>query len=210
VHLIYSYSKNILSNVLSKFNCILIIVVFFVAYGTIAQEYLKSGTVEEQFNSMLDKSETYKQFKVIPRSDLKKFRNNFRDTLSQRKADYLKSNGTIATQQTEIEQLKIELNSTQEDLQKTKNEKDSIMFLGMPMSKLTYKALMWSLLGLSLAALLFFIYRFRTSNQATFDIRKQLSETQLAFDAYKKRALDKEQKISRMLQDELNKSNKNK
>jgi len=130
--------------------------------------------------------------------------------LSLRKADYFNSESTITSQLAEIEQLKTELSSTQDILQKTNSEKDSIQFLGIPMSKLKYKGLMWTLLGLSLAGLLFFIYRFRNSNQATLDIQKEFSETQLAFDAYKKRALDKEQKISRMLQDELNKTNKSK
>jgi len=202
-------NKKILNNVFKRLNCILIVCAV-VSYNTIAQDYLKSGSVEEQFNNMLDESETYQQFKVIPRSDLKKFRSNFRDTLSLRKADYLKSQSTISSQQTEIEQLQTELGSTQETLQKTNNEKDSIQFLGLPMSKLKYKGLMWTLLGLSLAGLLYFIYRYRNSNQATLDIQKELSETQLAFDAYKKRALDKEQKISRMLQDELNKTTKSK
>ncbi len=208
MHLIKN--KNILSSVLRKFSCILIIAVLGVGNGAEAQDYLKSGTLEEQYNKMLDKSETYKQYKVIPRSDLKKFRSNFRDTLSQTKANYLQSQSTIASQQSEIEQLQTELGSTQNILQKTNDEKDSINFLGIPMSKLKYKGLMWTLLGLSLAALLFFIYRYRNSNLATLDIQKELSETQLAFDAYKKRALDKEQKISRMLQDELNKTSKSK
>lgn len=207
MHLIVNIK--ILNSVFKKLNCIVIIFVL-VNNSTVAQDYLKSGTVEEQFNNMLDKSETYKEYKVIPRSDLKKFRRNFRDTLSLRKVDYLQAQTTISNQLTEIELLKTELSSTQDILQKTNNEKDSILFLGIPMSKLKYKGLMWTLLGLSLAGLLFFIYRFRNSNQATLDIQKEFSETQLAFDAYKKRALDKEQKISRMLQDELNKTNKSK
>jgi len=204
-------NENMLSRLLNKLIGIVIIVIVFGGYSTlVAQDYLKEGKLEEQFNSMLEKSETYKQYKVIPRVDLRKFRSNFKDTLSLSKADYLKSQSTIESQQLEIDQLKTELGTTQDTLQKTNSEKSSIQFLGISMSKLKYKGLMWTLLGLSLAALLFFIYRYRNSNIATQGIRKQLSETQLAFDAYKKRALDKEQKISRMLQDELNRVNKSK
>lgn len=204
-------NENMLSRLLKKLICITIIVIVCGSYSTVlAQDYLKKGKLEVQFDSMLEKSETYKQYKVIPRVDLRKFKSNFKDTLSLSKADYLKSQSTIESQQLEIDQLKTELGTTQDSLQKTNNEKSSIQFLGISMSKLKYKGLMWTLLGLSLAALLFFIYRYRNSNIATQGIRKQLSETQLAFDAYKKRALDKEQKISRMLQDELNRVNKSK
>lgn len=204
-------NENMLSRLLKKLICIAIIVIVCGSYSTVlAQDYLKKGKLEVQFDSMLEKSETYKQYKVIPRVDLRKFKSNFKDTLSLSKADYLKSQSTIESQQLEIDQLKTELGTTQDSLQKTNNEKSSIQFLGISMSKLKYKGLMWTLLGLSLAALLFFIYRYRNSNIATQGIRKQLSETQLAFDAYKKRALDKEQKISRMLQDELNRVNKSK
>jgi len=172
------------------------------------QDHLSSGILEQQYNTMLEKSETYQQYKVIPRSELRKFRSNFKDSLSRSKAELFKSESTIEIQLTEIDQLKSELGITQNQLQETNKEKDSIKFFGISMSKIKYKGLMWTLLGLSLAALLFFIYRYKTSNTATHGIRKQLDETQLAFDAYKKRALDKEQKISRMLQDELNRTNK--
>jgi len=56
VHLIVN--KKILSSVFKRLNYILFFVVL-VSYHTVAQDYLKSGTVEEQFNNMLDKSETY-------------------------------------------------------------------------------------------------------------------------------------------------------
>jgi len=202
--------ENMLSKLRKKLIGLLIVSITFSGYNSVAQDYLKEGMLEEQYNSMLEKSETYKQYKVIPRGDLRKFRSNFKDTLSLTKSDYLNSQNTIESQQLEIDQLKTELGTTQNVLQKTNDEKSSIQFLGISMSKLKYKGLMWTLLGLSLAALLYFLYRFRNSSLATQGIQKQLSETQLAFDAYKKRALDKEQKISRMLQDELNKVNKSK
>lgn len=195
-------------NILFRKTDLIILIALLIGFTATGQDYLKSGTISKQYNSMLEKAETYKQYKVIPRTDLKKFKNNILDSLGKSKAEYLRTQSTVNTQQTEIEQLKSELSSTQDELQQTTNEKSSINFLGVNMSKLKYKGLMWTLLGLTFSALLFFIYRFRNSSMATHGIRKQLSETQLAFDAYKKRALDKEQKISRMLQDEINKSNK--
>jgi Skp family chaperone for outer membrane proteins len=114
---------------------------------------------------------------------------------------------TIDEQNSEIEELQSNLQSTQENLDNVNAEKDSINFLGMPFSKGGYMMLMWGIVGLLVLALLFFIYRYKNSNATTREARKRLDETEREFDAYRTKALEKEQKLGRMLQDERNKSN---
>lgn len=178
----------------------------FLTIGVTAQDYLESGTIDEQYNRLVDKAETYQQYKVITRRYLKKYQQNVIDSLNAAKDKLINTQNQVSSQQSEIDRLNSQLTDTQNILQQTNLEKESISFLGINLRKFQYKLLMWTLLALAIAALVFYILRYNTSNSIAKEIRKELSDIQAAFDAYKKRALDKEQKISRMLQDELNKN----
>lgn len=189
-----------------KFLIFTIIASCFTAYLANAQDYLKSGSIDEQYNRLVKESESYQQYKVITRKYLNKYQSNVIDSLNASKDKLITIKKQVESQQTEIAQLRTQLTDTQNILQQTNSEKESISFLGINLKKMQYKLLMWTLLGLAIGALIFYILRYNTSNSLTKEIRKELVDIQAAFDAYKKRALDKEQKISRMLQDELNRN----
>ena len=53
-----------------------------------------------------------------------------------------------------------------------------------------------------------FVSRFRTSNRITKESKAKLAETELEFEGFRQRSLEREQQIRRKLQDELNR-NKN-
>ena len=84
-------------------------------------------------------------------------------------------------------------------------QKDSIKFLGIEFSKSTYNLLVWSLIGILIILLLYFIYRFKNSNVVTVKAKTDLQELEEEFAVHKKKSLDREQKLRRKLQDEINK-----
>lgn len=186
-----------------------LLLIFICTYSVNAQVNteadLTKGTLNEQFKSMLDASESYKIYKVIRRSYLDRFKSNINDSIGEVRQKLIDTRQQINDQQNEIASLKSELNSTNENLSSVSNEKDSISFLGIPVGKSKYKSIMWSIAAALLGGLLFFFYRFYKSNQVTSETQKNLDELHNDFDSYKKRAIEKEQKIMRRLQDELNK-----
>src|SRR5690606_9610516 len=110
-------------------------------------------------------------------------------------------------QQREIDSQRAELINTHQELDRVNEEKDSITFLGVPFSKGGYMAFMWGLVGLLVLALVFFIYRYKQSHTHTVEARNNLVTTEKEFDAYREKALEKEQRLGRQLQDERNKNN---
>ena len=80
---------------------------------------------------------------------------------------------------------------------------------GIPMSKSGYNVLMWSIIAGLLGLLLLFIYRFKNSNTITRNANKALAEIEEEFEEHRKVALEREQKVRRQLQDELNKQKSN-
>jgi hypothetical protein len=75
----------------------------------------------------------------------------------------------------------------------------------MQMSKGGYNALMWTIIAGLFALLLFFIYKFKNSNTITKQAKKALLETEEEYEEYRRNSLEREQKVRRQLQDEINK-----
>jgi len=111
----------------------------------------------------------------------------------------------VANQSKEIDVLKTNLAETESTLTTTNLEKDSMSLFGIQMSKTGYNVLLWSIIGGLLAFLLFFIFKFKNSNTITRNAKRLLAETEEEFEEHRKRALEREQKVMRRLQDELNK-----
>ena len=126
------------------------------------------------------------------------------------KEEIVTSNKTIEEQKLKIENLKAELNNTQNNLNQVTEEKDQISFFGIATDKSTYQTIMWVIVFALVLILVFFIYKYKQSNVLTKEAKKNLAENEAQFDEYRKKSLEKQQKLGRQLQDEKNKQNKNK
>ena len=77
---------------------------------------------------------------------------------------------------------------------------------GMQLGKTNYNVLMWSIVAALFALLIFFILKFKGSNSLTRDAKLKLEEVEAEFEEHRKIALEREQKVRRQLQDEINKN----
>jgi hypothetical protein len=170
--------------------------------------YLDEGSIEEQFDYMMTKSNRYEDYKVVKINSLNKFKSNVYDSLNLVKKNLLDSKSLENNQKSEIASLKNELQSFKNELDETKNSKDSMQFLGMDLPKSTYNTIMWVFIlgSLLFAGLCFFL--FKRSNVLTVETKQTLEEVREELDTLRKNALVREQKLARKLQDEVIK-NKN-
>lgn len=166
---------------------------------------LNSGTIDSQFDYLYKKSPKWEDYKSVKINNLFKFKNNISDSLKLGREKLQTANITIATQKNEIETLKTDLGKTNENLSSVTKEKDNISFLGISMSKTGYNTILWSIIGILAAATALFIGKFQRSNVITVDAKKAKSEIDEEFDNYRQRSIEREQKLRRELQDEINK-----
>ncbi len=170
---------------------------------------LNSGTIDNQFEYVITKSYTYKGngkvYKNVERYWLDALRKHTIDSLNAIKDQLNSTKQLVDNQDKEIQVLKTNLADTNATLDQTNLEKNSMSLFGFLMSKTGYNVLMWSIIAGLLALLLFFIYKFNNSNAITRQAKFALSETEEEFEDHRKRALEREQKVMRRLQDELNK-----
>ncbi len=175
---------------------------------------LDKGNINSQFEYIYKKSGNYradgKKYEVVRVISLDKLKQNVLDSLRvyNIKEDGLKS--TIAGHETTIASLEKKLSETTNNLTSVTEEKDSMSFLGISVSKGTYNAILWTIITCLLLLLLGFIYKFRRSNVLTQEAKTALTEVETEYEDHRRRALEREQKISRQLQDEINKYKKNK
>ncbi|MDT0648133.1 hypothetical protein RM545_15670 [Zunongwangia sp. F260] len=175
-----------------------------------AQDSLQNNQpIRAEFDELIETSNNYQGYKVVEYDRLIELRNTTSEYIDELKNEIITQQNTIDRQNQELDEFETQLQDTEADLERVNNEKDAITFLGIPFSKAGYKTVMWSVVGLLVLALLFFIYRYKSSHTTTKEARQKLKETENEFDAYRVKALEKEQRLGRLLQDERNKSSSN-
>lgn len=161
--------------------------------------------IKNQFEYVYNKSNNYSAYKVVSRNWFIKLQQNTLDSLKGAHEDIAKNLAVINEQKQNINNLNTELNTAKSDYAKAKAEKDHMPFLGMDMSKSSYAGTMWGIILALLGGLAFFVYKFKNSNSLTKEAQKLLAETESEFEEHRRNALEREQKVRRQLQDELNK-----
>ncbi len=175
---------------------------------------LDSGTIDSQFEFVYKKSGNYraegKRYEVVRTLNLDKLRQNVRDTIEAFNKNKAELKATIAGNEASIASLNDKLAQTTANLNQVTEEKDSMSFLGILVSKGSYNLIMWAMIIILFLMLLLFIYRYRNSNYLTQEAKVRLAELEQEYEDHRRKALEREQRISRQLQDEILKYKKSK
>lgn len=173
-----------------------------------ASQPLDTLDILSKVDYILDNSNKYKEFKVVKKTWIIDLKSQIADSLEVTAAEIARKKTTIESQKSEIETLKQTIAETKAGLIDANSAKDKISLLGMSLDKGSYNGIMFSTIILLALLLVIFIIRFKSSNKVTQDTKKNYSSLDDEFEQYKKNTLEKEQKLKRQLQDEINKNNK--
>jgi len=169
-------------------------------------------SIQGQFETLIRKSTNYRQndkrYEVVRLLELNALQKNVLDSIETANTTISTLKSTIAENETAITSLNTKLDETTKNLEKITEEKDSMPFFGSLVPKSTYKLIVWSIIVGLLIFLAFFIFRFRSSNTLTQQAKTALADLEEEYEQHRRRALEREQKISRELHDERNKNKK--
>ncbi|WP_432411131.1 hypothetical protein [Rasiella sp. SM2506] len=166
------------------------------------------NTIENQFVDVVDGSNSYQEFKVIKKTEINKLRANILDTIGKFDGKISGLNSEIDSQKNEIASLTQNLNKTEEDLALSQKKENGIEILGLLTQKATYNTIMWSIIGILIVALAFFVYKFKSSHSVTREAQLKLAETEIEFEKHRQIRIEEQQNLRRKLQDEINKNRK--
>ena len=199
---------------MKKSKTALVLALFFITITVFSQnpkrqaiikDALQKETIKNQFNTLIEQSPSYKDFKNIRLYNLNRFKANVLDTIKVLEGKYTKATTIIASQLDEIKTLNENIAGVNKDLSNVTQEKDSISVFGIKTTKSTYNTTLWSIiLGLLLATIIF-LFKFRSSNIQTKEAKARFKEIEDEFDIHRKKSLEREQVLRRKLQDEINK-----
>lgn len=187
----------------------LILFLLFIQYTSFSQEnnnvVIEDKTLEGQFDKINRISTSYQTYKVISKDKFQKLKNNVLDSIKASNKDLKEQKVLLKNERDNVAKLNAELNKTKEDLKKAQEKENSISLFGFQISKVTYNLILW-LIIISLAlALAFFVFKFSKSNILTKKAKEDLEDVEQEFEVQRKKSLEREQKLRRQLQDEINK-----
>ncbi|AUC14125.1 hypothetical protein BTO06_02655 [Tenacibaculum sp. SZ-18] len=163
------------------------------------------NTVENQFIKTYGKASNWKEYKMITRPDFQSLQKNVVDSLVALKKNIQVKQLKINEQEKSISTLNEKINGLTNSLNSSIDKENKISFIGIGMTKSSYNLLLWTVIAFLAITAVFFILRFKNSNRLTKEAKVNLTEIEQEFEQHRKRSLEKEQKLRRQLQDEINK-----
>ncbi|MAP81391.1 MAG: hypothetical protein CL526_09915 [Aequorivita sp.] len=183
---------------------------FFASITLTAQEDVQviSNTLEDQMTEAFTKSNSYQEYKVIKKTKLATLKKNVLDSVAAFENKINAQQSEIALNTKRIDSLQNALQNTQQDLALSREKEDGIEIFGVLTSKTTYNTIMWSIIIglLIIAGILFF--RFLNNHKLTKAAQLKLAEMEIELEDHRRNSLEREQKLRRKLQDEINKNRK--
>ncbi|XOL42632.1 hypothetical protein KCTC32420_03028 [Aequorivita nionensis] len=157
---------------------------------------------------VFDKSNSYQEYKVVKKTQLATLRRNILDSVSTLQKKIALMESEVSQERIAVDSLGQNLKNTQQNLIKAKEKEDGIEVFGILTSKATYNAIMWGIILILLLISGFLFYRFLNSHKITNAAQLKMAEMEIELEDYRRNSLEREQKLRRKLQDEINKNRK--
>lgn len=195
---------------------ILISITFFILISSTAlgrkkkrteiQPELTSGTIEQQFDYIITKSSKFRDFQLIRKTSILKVKAHTLDSIKTVRAELNSANKSTVQLKASINLLESEVQTLKTEIETISKEIDSISLFGLSLSKTSYNTILWSIIIVLLLTLIFFIAKFKNSSLVTVRAKNNMDKIENEFEAFRKKAMVKEQETMRKLQNEINKN----
>jgi len=162
------------------------------------------NTLENQFIELKKKSNSYQQYKVVDKTMLDGFWSSIEDTLNENSAEIKGLNTEVSSLKKKVSTLETNLAQRDSSLSNQAYQIEHMNFLGIDMTKGGYITFSWVVIFILIAAVLILYFRFTSANKTTKGAKKDLSQLQEEFDEQKRKTREKETKLMRDLQTEIN------
>jgi preprotein translocase subunit SecF len=179
--------------------------VLFTTISFSQEPVVEDISINGQFETILRSSNNYQIYKVINKEKFLQLKQNVLDSIKTSQNLVTQKNRLLKAEKETIKRTQDSLNKTQLELSATVLKEDSIPLLGTRLSKVTYNIILWTLILSLISALIYVILKFLKNNILTKEAKNNLLIVEKELEQHIKNAIDREQKLRRKLQDEVNK-----
>ena len=178
----------------------------FVSLFTFSQEVTtEENTINNQFEKIYRISSSYQTYKVISKERFQKLKQNVLDSIKSSKRTITEKENLLLAEKNITKEAKVIYDKTKKELDASLKKENSISIFGLYLNKSTYNLILWSIIVILIVGLFYFIFKFSRSNTLTKEAQNNLIEVEYEFETHRKKSLEREQKLRRQLQDEINK-----
>lgn len=163
------------------------------------------GTLANQFDYVIQKSNNFQEYKVVKRDYLMLLKKNSLDSVGRFKNELVSLKSQFSNHASIVAQLNDTLKATNEELTTLKTAQDNVSLFGSPISKTNYNIVMWGIVIVLFLILIVFLFQLKSAKAIAHEVKNNVEKIEEEFEDYKHKALEKEQKLGRQLQDEINK-----
>ncbi len=166
-------------------------------------------SIDSQLRALYKKSNNYQEYKVIKKNSYRVLQSNILDSIAYFKNQITLKNNLINTQVASIDSLTTMNSDIHVELNEAVNQIDTIRLFGFQLKKNKYSLVLFIIILLLCASLVIFIYKFNNSNILTTQAKSNLIDVEEEFNMFRKKSLERQQKLRRELQDEILKNRNN-
>jgi F0F1-type ATP synthase membrane subunit b/b' len=175
------------------------------AEETPIQTQPENYTLRERYSIMKAKSQSFKEYKVVKESVMDGVWKITRDSLAAKDVTILAANKNIEQLKKQVAQVKDSLQKKEQSMAATLHDSTHISVLGIDIQKSAFL----TIFAVLLVALAFVIVtlagRMKMINKSLHEKKLTINMLTNEYEEYKRRAMEKQTKLSRELQDERNK-----
>lgn len=161
-------------------------------------------SLNDRWNQLLERAENYEPYKVIKKVELDAFWKTTNDSITLYRRTLADEKKKTNQYEAKITRLKNELDETNVLLSASKEESNSLSFLGITANKYVYLSVLWVLFLGSLVMIGFVFFLYKNNHVVAAEKVKAYEKVAQEFDQYKQAKLDLERKLKRELQTQLN------
>ncbi len=175
-----------------------------ISLASFAQE--RTNTIDNQFNTLLNESTNWQKSKIVEVEKLHQLQKNVNDSLTKLHLTIANNKDASLEHKESVESLTSQLQITRDSLSTSLTTTKNIEVLGISSEKSTFLTIIWAIIGILIIVLGIIYYRFKRRFSEIREVNRKLSETEEELEELRKSSLEREQRIRRQLQDEINKN----
>lgn len=176
----------------------------FLLFFFLSDHCFSQVTLQEKYEQLLDRTETFKEYKVIPSASLNQFWLEAQDSLVKNAGQIVRMRAMISVQQDTILSLRGKNQEQKAELDESLMLNDSIQFMGVRFSEFSYHLLVWSIIIVLTVLGLLAYFMFLTGNKVTSRTKREIESLNAEFEDHKAKARETQVKLKRELQTAVN------
>ena len=169
------------------------------------EEKAVQHNLNTQYETLIENSETFNEYKVIKKTKLDEFQKVVKDSLSMINNSKKEAFNKLKTQQAQVKELTAQVSAKDAEKAELQESISSINVLGINMDKTSYVIVSLIIPAVLLIVIVLLIGKMKHNNRTTKEAQQHLASIESEYEEHKKRALETQMKLKRELQTERNK-----